>query len=301
MYLSPDDAKSDVILAAAVLLFGGLAYAIVVQLPLYPRPGGTLGITLDLVWLLLLSAAMPWWLSRYRGDGLRAFGLDGDRSAIPSGVLLALPVVIAQVMIGILDGRDLVGTLLGDLGRAITSPFPQDGFITFAIGARFVVVTIGASLVISFLAVRSRDAFPRSPDTSLTELVRTFGMGAAGIALVIGLLRSLFGPFSAGFVLLNVGALIAVILIADRRLPSTVMVPRATIVAPAIIVMVIHIFASGGIFRGNLPAGIWAGAMGAGIAIVVGALVQLRGLAWSIVPLMLAVHWWASPLSPLAF
>lgn len=299
MYLSPDDAKSDVILAAAVLVFGGFARAIVLQFPLYPRQG-VLAIVLDLVWLLLLTAALPWWLARYRGDGLRAFGLDGDRSALRAGLLLAVPVVFAQVVIAVLGSRTLTGALLGDVGLTAGPAVQSDTVITVALAARVLVLTLGATLVISFLAIRSRDAFPRSPDTSLTELVRTFGMGAAGIALVMGLLRSLFGPTSAAYVLLNVGALIAVILIVDRRLPSATMVPRATLVAPALVVLVVHIFASGGFFRGDLPAGIFAGAMGAGTAIVVGALVQLRGLAWSIVPLLLAVHWWSGPLSPLA-
>ncbi len=300
MYISSDDAKSDVILAAAVLLFGGLARVIVSQLPLYPR-GGVAAIVLDLVWLVLLTSAMPWWLSRYRGDGLRAFGLDGDRSAITYGLLLAVPVVVAQLLIAVLGGRDVFGAVLGDLDLVFGVGMAQGGVVTFAVIARILLLTLGATLVISFLAVRSRDAFPRSPDTSLTELVRTFGMGAAGIALLIGLLRALVGPASAAMVLLNVAALIAIILLADRRLPHTTMVPRATIAAPAIVVLVVHIFATGGFFRGDLPAGIFAGALGAGVAIVVSALVQLRGVAWSIVPLMLAVHWWTGPLSPLAF
>jgi hypothetical protein len=300
MYLSSDDAKSDVILAAAVLLFGGLARVIVSQIPLYPRTG-TVALVLDLVWLILLTAAVPWWLSRYRGDGIRAFGLDGDRSAIGSGFALAVPVIVAQILIGILDGRTASGAVAGNLDPVLAGIYAQTGLAFVATLARFVVLTVGATLVISFLAIRSRDAFPRSPDTSLTELVRTFGMGAAGIALVLGLLRTIFGPGSPGGVLLNVAALIAVILLADRKLPHTVMVPRATIAAPAIIVVVVHIFASGGLFRGNLPEGLYLGAMGAGIAVVMAALVQLRGLAWSIVPLMLAAHWWFSPLSPLAF
>jgi hypothetical protein len=300
MYLSSDDAKSDVILAAAVLLFGGLARVIVSQVPGYPRTGTT-ALVLDLVWMVLLTSAVPWWLSRYRGDGIRAFGLDGERSAIGTGLVLAIPVVIAQILIAVLDGRSAIGAVAGNLEPVLAGVYAQSGLAFWATLARFVVLTVGATLVISFLATRSRDAFPRSPDTSLTELVRTFGMSAAGIALVLGLLRTVFGPGAPGPVLLNAAALIAVILLADRKIPHNILVPRATIAAPAIIVLVVHIFASGGFFRGNLPEGLYLGAMGAGVAILVSALVQLRGLAWSIVPLMLAAHWWWSPLSPLAF
>ena len=300
MYLSPDDAKSDVILAAATLLFGGLARAIVVQLPLYPRQGA-ISLLLDLGWLVLLTAAVPWWLSRYRGDGLAAFGLDGDRSALGQGIVLAVPVIVASLGIALLAGRPVGSALLGDVGAILGFGGAGAGTFAAASFARFLLLSLGATLVTAFLAVRSREGFPRSPEMSLTALVRTFGMGAAGVALVLGLLRSLLGPGSAVAVLLNVAGLVGVLLLADRRIPSRVAVPRATIIAPMIIVVVVHIFAAGGLFRGDLPGGLYTGAMGAGIAIAVSALVQLRGVAWSVVPLMLAAHWWSGLFSPLAF
>ena len=46
--------------------------------------------------------------------------------------------------------------------------------------------------------------------------------------------------------------------------------------------------ASGGILGGGLINGIYPGALGAGIAIAVSALVQVRAVAWSIVPLLVA-------------
>jgi hypothetical protein len=296
MYLSPDDAKSDVILAAAVLVFGNLARAIVAQLPLYPRQG-VVAVVVELAWVPLLTAAMPWWLSRYRGDGLRAFGLDGDRGGMSAGFVFALPIIAAQLAIGTLFGRPPLGLVLGRLGIAL-----RDGSLLgiVATAAFIVLLTLGAVLVFSFLAVRSREGFPRSPDTSLTQLVRTFGIGAAGVALVLGLLRSIGPGVSTIEVLIFVVALVAVVLLADRKLPTNVSVPRATVLTPAIVVIVVHVFATGGIFRGDLLLGLYLGALGGGIAIVMAALVQLRGLAWSIVPLMLAAHWWAGPLSPLA-
>ncbi len=300
MYISPDDAKSDVILAAATLLFGGLARTIVAQLPLYPRQG-VLALAFDLVWLVLLTAAVPWWLSRYRGDGLAAFGLDGDRGALGGGVLLATPIIVASVIATFVMGFGITTGLLGDLGRVLVFGEGQVVLLAAASLGRFVLLTAGATLVISFLAVRSREAFPRSPDTSLTELLRTFGMGAAGIALVIGLLRSISPTFGILSVLIQVPAVVAVLLLADRRIPSRVAVPRATIVAPAIVVLVVHIFAFGGFFRGDLAAGLYAGSLGAAVAIAISALVQLRGVAWAIVPLLAAAHWWSGPFSPLPF
>jgi len=300
MYISPDDAKSDVILAGATLLFGGLARTIVAQLPLYPRQG-VLALLLDLGWLVLLTAAVPWWLSRYRGDGLAAFGLDGDRSALGGGVLLAVPIIVVSVIATLLMGFGIVTALLGDVGRVLAFADGQVALLASVSVARFVLLTVGATLVVSFLAVRSREAFPRSPDTSLTELVRTFGMGAAGVALIIGLLRSITPTFGIVSVLLHVPAVVAIVLLADRKVPARVAVPRATVIAPAIIVLVVHIFAFGGFFRGDLAAGLYSGALGAAITIAISALAQLRGVAWAIVPLLAAAHWWSGPFSPLPF
>ena len=302
MYISPDDAKSDVILAGATALFGGLVRAIVAQLPLYPR-SGVLAVVLDLAWILALTAVVPWLLSRYRGDGPAAFGLDGDRSAIAGGIPLALPVIVAQVTLVVLAGGSLVQAGSGRLGGMLGSGGArQPGGPTFLVlqGARFVVLSLGAILLVSFLATRSREAFPRSPEMSLTAMVRTFGMGAAALALLVGLLGTVGSLRAFLGMLVTVAALVAVLLLADRRIPARHSVPRATIIAPAVIVLLIHVFASGGILGGGLINGIYPGALGAGIAIAVSALVQVRDIAWSIVPLLLAAHWWQSALSPLA-
>jgi len=303
VYISPDDAKSDVILAGATVLFGGLVLAIVAQLPLYPR-SGVLAAVLDLIWILALTAVVPWLLSRYRGDGLAAFGLDGDRSAIAGGIPLALPIIAAQVTSVVLLGGSLAQAVGGRLGGVLGAGGAlQAGGPTFLVlqGARFVVLSLGAILLTSFLATRSREAFPRSPEMSLTEMVRTFGMGAAALAFLVGVLGTLGSLPAFLRMLVTVAALVAVLLLADRRVPSRVSVPRATIIAPAVIVLLIHIFASGGFLGGGLINGLYPGALGAGIAIAVSALVQVRAVAWSIVPLLLAAHWWPSLLSPLAF
>ncbi len=300
MYLSPDDAKSDVILAAAVLIFGGLARTIVAQLPLYPQQG-VFALVFELAWIAVLTAAMPWWLSRYRGDGIRAFGLDGDRGALSGGLLLAAPIVVVSISAALINGRSITSALLGDLGGILGSQAPGMGLFAAAQVGYVILATLGATLVVSFLAIRSRDAFPRSPETSLTELVRTFGLGAVGVALVIGVLRSISPMFSIVSALLQVAGAAAIVLLADRKLPSRAAVPRATILAPAIIVLVVHIFAFGGLFRGDLAGGLYAGSLGAAVAVVISALVQLKGVAWAIVPMLVAAHWWSGPFSPLAF
>lgn len=300
MYLSPDDAKSDVILVFAVLLFGGLARTIVAQLPLYPRQG-VLALVFELAWIVALTAAMPWWLSRYRGDGLRAFGLEGDRNAMASGIVLAAPIVVVSVITMMINGRSFTSALLGGVGSILNASGPDTGLLVAVQIIYVALTTLGATLVVSFLAIRSRDAFPRSPDTSLTELLRTYGLGAAAVALVIGALRSLGPLVSIVAVLLHVAAVAATVLIADRKLPARAAVSRAAVVGPAIMVLVIHIFAFGGLFRGDLPGGLYAGSLAASIAIVISVLVQLKGVAWAIVPMLVAAHWWNGPFSPLVF
>lgn len=299
MYISPDDAKSDVILAAATVLFGGFARGLVAQFPLYPRTG-VLAVMLDLAWIVALTALVPWLLSRYRGDGLAAFGLDGERSGISLGIGLALAVIVGQVLLVVLAGGSALQAIAGRLGGILGAGAPTGGTtLLLLLAAEFVVLTLGATLLISFLAIRGREAFPRSPDTQLTELVRTFGLGAAAVALVVGLLRSIGAPATLP-VLVNVLVLAAVLLLADRRLPTRMAVPRTSVLAPAGIVLLTHIFATGGFFRGDLVSGLYLGALGAGTAIAVAALVQVRDVAWAIVPLLVAVHWWPSLLSPLA-
>lgn len=299
MYISPDDAKSDVILAAATVLFGGFARGLVAQLPLYPRTG-VLAVVFDLGWIVALTALVPWLLSRHRGDGLAAFGLEGDRSAITSGIGFALPVIVGQVVLVFVAGGSVLQAVAGRLGSVLGAGAATGGItLLVLLAAEFVVLSLGAILLISFLAVRGREAFPRSPDTSLTELVRTFGLGAAALALLVGLLRSIGAPATLP-VLINVLVLVAILLLTDRRVPTRLAVPRASVMAPAGIVLLTHIFATGGFFRGDLVSGIYLGALGAGTAIAVAALVQVRAVAWAIVPLLVAVHWWSSLLSPLA-
>ncbi len=301
--MSPDDAKSDVILTGATVLFGGFARAIVAQLPLYPR-SGVLAVVLDLAWIVALTSLVPWLLSRHRRDGLAAFGLDGERSGMATGIALAVPVVVAQVLTVFLLGGTLAQAIGGRLGGALAGGGAlQSGGITILVlqGLRFVVVSLGAILLVSFLATRSREAFPRSPEMSLTQMVRTFGLGAAAVALLVGAIGSIGSLASFLTVLLNVLALTAVLLLADRRVPGRAAVPRAAVIAPALIVLLVHIFATGGFLGGGLINGLYPGALGAGIAIAVAALVQVRSVAWGIVPLLLVVHWWSGLLSPLAF
>jgi hypothetical protein len=303
VYLSPEDSRSDVILAGATTLFGGFAVGVLARLPIYPR-SGLLPLLLGVVWVFVLTGLVPLLLARYRGDGIAAFGLDAPRAAWTAGIALAVPVVALGVLRQLVVSGTPTGALLGRIGGAsFASPVIGDGGSGFGIAtilqvAIFVVTTVGALLLVTFLTVRGREAF-RSPDVSLTELIRTFGMGAAGVALILGLLRSI-GSARLLPVVLHVVTLAAVVLLADRLVPTGATTRRAAILTPVVFMVVSHVFAYGGLFRGDLIAGLYTGALAAGTAAVVAVVVESRSRAWAIAPLIVALHWWPSCLSPLA-
>jgi hypothetical protein len=186
--------------------------------------------------------------------------------------------------------------LLGRIGGAGFSGVGTTTAVVLELLA-FAVTSLGALLLTTFLVVRGRDAF-RSADVSLTELLRTFGIGACAVALVLGLMRSL-GAAQLLPTLLQVAGLAALVLVADRVVQTRRMAPRAAVLTPVIVLGAAHVFAFGGLFRGDLLSGLYAGALAAGTATVTAVLLETRERAWAVVPLYLALHWWPSCLSPL--
>jgi hypothetical protein len=304
MYLSPDDARSDVILTGAATVFGGVLLSLLLAAPGIPTTGLGGEIVLLLGWFAL-SGLTPFLLARYRDDVPGAFGLAPGR-ATPTGaaLLLAAPVVVLGVLRGLLVDGSLATALLGRvgvplLGSPVVGPAGVDvvGVVLEVLG--IAVLTIGALLLIGFLVVRGRDAF-RNDDRSSTELLRTFGAGAAGVALLLGGLRSLG---SGGFVtvLLNVLALGAIVLIADRLIPPHAEVTRPAVLTPVALMVVAHVLSAGGIFRGDLLLGLSRGALAAGTVLVIAVVAEHHRTTAVVVPLLLAVHWWPTCLSPLPF
>lgn len=303
MYISPEDARSDVILAGATTLFGGFALQLLTRLPFYPRQG-VLPLLLGAGWIFVLTGLVPLLLARYRGHGLAAFGLERARSAWRSGLMIAAPVAVVGVLVTLGRGGSVGNAVLGRIGAPLLgltgsgSAATAAGFLVVAL-AQLAALSAGALLLITFLTVRGRDAF-RTTEVSLTELIRTFGMGAALVALLLGLLRSL-GAAQVVPTVLQVLGLAAVVLLTDRLVSPASLVPRTAIVTPVVAVVVLHVFAAGGIFRGDLLTGLYGGAMGAGLAVAIAALIETRWRAWAVVPLIIALHWWPNCLSPLAF
>ncbi len=294
MIIESDEARSDVILAAAAAVLGNFLIGIVSQLPLYPR-SGVPGMLVAVFWIFAVTGLVPLLLAQYRGDGVRAFGLDAPRAAWRRGLLLVVPVVVLGVLQALLVGGDPLGAALGRIGQALAAAAPLGSAMAVL---ELVALIIGGVLLTTFLTVRGREGF-KPVDLSLTQALRTFGLGAAGVALVAGLLRSLGPQVGTGAVLLEVGALVALVLLADRLVPLGPTVPRGAILAPMVVVAVAHLFAlGGGLLFGNPLIGLHAGGLAAGTAVVVAVMVSARHMAWAVVPLLIAVHWWPTCLSP---
>ena len=302
--MDADDAKSDVILAAAVAVIGPAVIGFVSRLPLVPQTGVLAGV-LAIVWLALLTLLVPLWLARYRGDGTAAFGLRATSGPVAvagapgragASLLLAAPAVVAGAVSLVVLGAGPLTVVLGRLGPAFWS---ADGLLGLGLAVLEVLVLIaGAFVLVGFLSVRSRDGFPRSPDTSLTELVRTFGLGAVGVALLTGLVRLATGA-SVVLLVLHLLALVAILLLTDRLVPGGVSVPRTTVVAPLLIILLLQVFSAGGLFGGGVLLGLHRGALAAGVVIAIAALGATRRGSGVAFALVVAVHWWPTCLSPL--
>ena len=91
----------------------------------------------------------------------------------------------------------------------------------------------------------------------------------------------------------------ALVLVTDRLVPIGPTVPRGAVLAPMVVVAVAHMFAlGGGLLFGNPLIGLHAGGLAAGTTVVIAVLVSARNMAWAVVPLLIAVHWWPTCLSP---
>lgn len=277
-----DEARSDIALAIAAVVFGRLLLGSL-------RGGsGTLGVLVDAGVVLLLTAAVPLLLARTRGDGLAAFALGGtirSHSTLPaqltSGLVLAVPVAIAGTVAMRTAGAGAADAVLGRLSGSLLQLVPV------------LALSLGAFTLLVFIAVRGGDAFPRSPLWSLTRLLRTFGIGAAAVALVAGLLRVPLGA-SPLRTLVNASALAVLVLVTDRMLPAGRAVPRLAVIVPVVLALYLQVTTFG------LLAGLHAGALAAGIATII-ATVALSGRGTiMLAPLVLAVHVWPTCLSPLA-
>lgn len=307
MWMNSEEARSDFVLAAAAALLGSLAVSLLEVLPFYPGVGTLLGSLLYLVWIFVLTALVPILLVRYRDQDIRGYGLEGERSAWLPGLLVALPVILVGYLRG-LPNRGVVRAALGRFDRSLVgSPVVGEDAGAFAgvdviLNILFVAVLAVSGLVFyGFLVTRARDGFKQT-DLPIVEGLRTFGIGAAGAGLLLGLLVVLAGSTRFVAVALNVGGLVVAVLLADRLVAQNATTTRATLLAPAVVALIAQVLAFGGLFRGDILLGLFHGVLSAGLVIVFAALVETRRYAWGAVPIAIAAAIYPTCLSlPVAF
>ena len=275
-----DEARSDIALSVAALVFGPLLLGSL-------RGGtGVAGVLLDLAVVLALTALVPVLLvqSRARSGGrtlTAALGLDGSPQGAVAGFSLAAVAgaagAIAMTAAGAAPDAALLGRLSGDPLQIV----------------QVVGLGVGSFVFVTFLVRRGADAFPRSPEWTLRRLLRTIGMGAAAVALVAGLLRVPLGADPVR-VIVNALALATIVLLTDRLIGTRRMVPRLALMLPAGLTLYLHLTAFG------FGAGLQAGGLAAGIITVIGALTLSARGAWPAVPLIVATFLWPTCLTPLA-
>ncbi len=301
MYIDADDAKTDVILAGVTAVLGLTATGFLLGSATMLR-AGVVGAVVDITLILLLTALVPVLLARHRGDGGSAFGLRahgqrpdiGRETPVPA-LALAVPAAIAGVLGLLVAAR---GTL--PAVRLVAPVTAAADPVQLLLGLLQIgALSLGALVLVGFLTMRAADAFPRSPDVPLVTLTRQLTLVLVGVATVGGLLRAI-----AGASLLQTGAqllgLVGVLALTDRFLVDARTVGRATVLTPLVVVTAAMVFARGGLFFGDLLGGLTAAALSGGTALAVSAAATTRRGAVLALPLLVAVHWWPTCLTPLA-
>lgn len=284
-----DTARSDLALAIAALLFGP---ALLAPLAVGGGIGGAVGTA---VVLLSVTTLVPVLLGRARGDLPEALALEGSRSgrrtavgtsggtsaaALAAGLPMAAPAALAGGVAMVTAGSSVADAVVGRLSGS-----PLQAMVVLAAAG-------GAAVLVTFLAVRARDAAVRSPVWSLRRLLRTVGSGAAVVALAAGLLRVPLGASPVRAVV-NAAALLLLVLLADRIVGGG-SVPRLAVLLPAAVVAWSHLSAFG------FAAGLQAAALGAGTATAIAAVALGPHGIRAVLPAAIAVHLWPTCLSPLS-
>lgn len=233
MYTSTEEARSDLFLSGAVYVIGPAVFQILrdlLRLDLIPGVSQLLALVIPVA----TTALVPYLLMRYRNE---SFGQYGYGAGLPPnfgvGLLLALPIVVASVLTGVIA----VGDPLAGLGIVAL----RDGD-ALAFVAR-VLTWVGLGFLAVYATVKARDAF-RSDYRTVREETITLGRVLGMVAAAAVSIALLFTPPGAGgfaggqlfavIVLLPVGVAVAVLLVMQTlRGPSAT--SRATMLTPVVL------------------------------------------------------------------
>ncbi|HUH07917.1 MAG TPA: hypothetical protein VML96_08930 [Egibacteraceae bacterium] len=280
MWTSPDEARSDLMLSGGVFVLGGVILGTILRyVPLMRVP--ILGPALLIALPLILTILVPLLLIRYRRESLSDYGFGSGvfGAGIVRGLIVSLPLAAVGAIVHLLN-PDVVGL---PVLAATASPV--------AVAAR-VAAWIGFAGLAVYATVKARDAFPASPGRALGEGIWEIGRILAIVAAVATALLLIRSPSLVQILFpLGVAGVVALTFQSLRGPRSTT--TRATLVAPTVI---------GGLASFalafdavQLVALTWAGALSAGIGLVIGSLHESRRSAGAAMAIALV----ASLLSPL--
>lgn len=274
MYASPEDARSDLLLAAAVFVFGPVLLSLLlVVIPLTRIPG--MSAVLPVVLPVLVTAAVPVAMMRYRGEGWASIGLGTPRSGLGAGALLALPIVVASILSVV-----ALGGVPTDALPALA--FERPGWLLLVLTR--LVTWLGLALLVAYVTTKARDAFRLDFSTIPEGMVRIGRILAIVVAVAAGLRLVVIGTLSS--VVLPLGVALTVYLVwRGLRGPSST--GFAVLLTPTVLLAIGSFLLSFRLER--LVESVWTGAMIAAIGLVMGALRESRRSAWPLVGLALVI------------
>lgn len=273
----PEEARSDLFLAAGVYLFGPILLGLLRGLSSIP--------VLGQVWLLavplITTALVPVLMARYRREGLAHYGLVRDADDERLGLMLSAPLVVAITVSGLFAGQVAFGTVPG-LVLGLDAVVPA--LANLLSWAGLVVLAV-------YVTVKARDAFrsePRPVPTVAQEVGRWLGIvgGIAAVLLALSQLQDL----SVGLVLIPLAAVGAVWLLLRRVGSTRSTTGRAVLVTPVVLLALgpLNLFALFGQPIGFL-AGVWQAAIVGTVGLLVGTMMETRRTAAGAVTLGLVL------------
>lgn len=274
MYTSPDDARSDLMLAGAVFIFG----PIVVGLLLATVPLGRIplmGSALSLAVPAVLTILVPFLLVRYRRESWADYGFGAEvGQGAGTGIVIALPLVVAGLAVALLSGQPATAALPAlAIGPAWA----------LQMGVRL-ITWVGLAVLAVFVTVKARDAFRadyRTIPEAMVEIGRIVALVAAGASLL-----RLVTTQSIGSLILPLGVAGMGVLV-YRGVKGPTSVSRAALLTPTVLLAIGSLFISFSAAR--LVEGIWTGALVAAVGLIMGVLREHRGSAWVVITLAVAI------------
>lgn len=287
MYLSSDEARSDLFLSAAVYVVGPMIFGFVFRVTrLLTLP--VVSEVLQLAVAVATTVLVPYLLIRYRKQRLSEFGFGAGRATpMLNGLLAVAPVVV----VGYASEWLMTGSAVAASPLLTAIAGGTEAGLDGMLGVRFLVVLrfidlVGRALLAVYCTVLAREAFRGDPAylrTTAQHLGRIIGIGLAAATLLL-LANFVTGTFDIGgllTLLLQPVGVAAAVVIAIWRAKVSRLTMRPVLITPAVIFPIGTIAL--GVVRNSpvqLVTSIWQALLLAGIGLVIGLLVESDRSVW---------------------